>query len=152
MKNIFIGNLNFSTSEGALRQLFAAFGPAGFNNVYCIDDPRLKVRMASERQEKDKYTHAEVRFEHPARGKDTCDECAHFIRGSLGGWHVGGCEIVKDPIEPEDWCKKFNASLVKPLKTLKLTSRLTTMAAWIPTDFLCIWAQRRTTRKFRLGW
>jgi hypothetical protein len=38
---------------------------------------------------------------------------------------------VKDPIEPEDWCKKFNASLVKPLKTLKLTSRLTTMAAWI---------------------
>src|SRR6266849_494683 len=27
MKDIFVGNLNFSTSEGALRQLFAAFGP-----------------------------------------------------------------------------------------------------------------------------
>src|SRR5713226_5821790 len=27
MKNIFVGNLNSSTSEGALRQLFAAFGP-----------------------------------------------------------------------------------------------------------------------------
>ena len=27
MKSIFVGNLNFSTSEGALRQLFAAFGP-----------------------------------------------------------------------------------------------------------------------------
>jgi cold-inducible RNA-binding protein len=27
LKNIFVGNLNFSTSEGALRQLFAAFGP-----------------------------------------------------------------------------------------------------------------------------
>jgi hypothetical protein len=87
--------------------------------------------MAPERQDKDKYTHAEVRFEHPARGKNACDECAHFIRGSLGGWHVGGCEIVKDPIEPEDWCNNFNASLVKPLKTLKLTSRLTPMAAWI---------------------
>ena len=87
--------------------------------------------MVSERQDKDKYTHAEVRFEHPARGENTCDECEHFIRGSLGGWHIGGCEIVKDPIEPEDWCNKFNASLVKPLKTLKLTSRLPPMAAWI---------------------
>ena len=27
MKSIFVGNLNFSTSEGALRRLFAAFGP-----------------------------------------------------------------------------------------------------------------------------
>jgi hypothetical protein len=94
--------------------------------------------MAPERQDKDKYTHAEVRFEHPARNKTLYDSpaeylrrVAHFIRGSLGGWHVGGCEIVKDPIEPEDWCNKFNASLVKPLKTLKLTSRLTPMAAWI---------------------
>jgi hypothetical protein len=97
--------------------------PPSLNNVYCIDDPRLKVKMASERQEK--YTHAEVGLEHPARVKNTCDECAHFIRGSLGGWHVGGCEIVEDPIEPEDWCNKFN------LKTLKLTSRLTPIAAWI---------------------
>jgi hypothetical protein len=48
--------------------------------------------MAPERQDEDKYPHAEVRFEHPARGKNTC-ECAHFIRGSLGGWHVGGCEL-----------------------------------------------------------
>ncbi len=79
------------------------------SHVYCIDDPRLKVKMASERQEKDKYTHAEVGFEHPARGKDICGECAHFIRGSLGGWHVGGCEIVKDPIEPENWCNRFRA-------------------------------------------
>ncbi len=29
MKNIFVGNLNSRTSEGALRQLFAAFGPVG---------------------------------------------------------------------------------------------------------------------------
>ena len=27
MKNIFVGNLNSNTSEGALRQLFVAFGP-----------------------------------------------------------------------------------------------------------------------------
>jgi len=27
MKNIFVGNLNPNTSEGALRQLFVAFGP-----------------------------------------------------------------------------------------------------------------------------
>jgi hypothetical protein len=97
----------------------------------CIGSDLRMKGMARERQDKDKYTHAEVRFEHPARGKNTCDECAQFIRGSLGGWHVGGCEIVKNPIEPEDWCNKFNASLVKPLKTLKRTSRLTPMAAWI---------------------
>lgn len=36
MKSIFVGNLNFSTSEGALRQLFAAFGPA--NQVKIIMD------------------------------------------------------------------------------------------------------------------
>ena len=125
MEDIFVGNLNSSISEGAC----VSFRGIGASRVQ--HDPRLKVRVAPERQEKDKYTHAEVRFEHPARGKNTCDECAHFIRGSLGGWHVGGCEIVKDPIEPEDWCNKFNAFLVKPLKTLKVTSRLTPMAAWI---------------------
>jgi NAD(P)-dependent dehydrogenase (short-subunit alcohol dehydrogenase family) len=40
-------------------------------------------------------------------------------------------EIVKDPIEPQDWCNKFDAFLVNPLKTPRLTSRLTPMAAWI---------------------
>src|SRR5713226_1338309 len=35
---------------------------------YC--DPRLKVRMAPERQDKDKYTHAEVRFEHHREGQE----------------------------------------------------------------------------------
>ncbi len=42
--------------------------------------------MAPERQDKDKHTHVEVGFEHPARGKNTCDECAHFIRGR---WAAG---------------------------------------------------------------
>ncbi len=110
-----------------------AFSPSPPSVNKCIADPRLKVKMAPERQDKDKHTHVEVGFEHPARAKNTCDECAHFIRGSLGGWHVGGCELVKDPIEPQDWCNKFNASLVKPLKTLKLTSRLTPIGAWIST-------------------
>src|SRR6266849_8092869 len=35
---------------------------------YC--DPRLKVRMAPERQDKDKHTHAEVRFEHHREGQE----------------------------------------------------------------------------------
>ena len=36
MKNIFVGNLSSSTSEGALRQLFAAFGPV--NQVKIMTD------------------------------------------------------------------------------------------------------------------
>ena len=36
MKNIFVGNLNSSTSEDALRKLFAAFGPV--NRVKIIMD------------------------------------------------------------------------------------------------------------------
>jgi len=36
MKNIFVGNLNPKTSEGALRQLFAAFGPV--NQVKIMTD------------------------------------------------------------------------------------------------------------------
>ncbi len=37
MKDIFVGNLNSSTSEGALRQLFGAFGPV----------KRVKIMMDS---------------------------------------------------------------------------------------------------------
>ena len=36
MKNIFVGNLNFNTSEEALRQVFAPFGPV--NRVSIMAD------------------------------------------------------------------------------------------------------------------
>jgi len=36
MKSIFVGNLNFNTSEEALRQLFAAFGP--INRITIMTD------------------------------------------------------------------------------------------------------------------
>jgi RNA recognition motif-containing protein len=65
VKNIFVGNLNSSTSEGALRQLFAAFGP--------VD--RVKIMM-------DSYTgdrippHLVMLYDnfsaYPADGKDVC--------------------------------------------------------------------------------
>jgi len=51
---------------------------------------------------REKYSHEEVGYEHPAKGPHHCSECKHYETG--GGWH---CEIVKDPIHPEDWCKKF---------------------------------------------
>lgn len=48
-----------------------------------------------------RYTKEQVRYEHPAKGKDDCDDCAHFICDS------NACELVKGNIEPEDWCRKF---------------------------------------------
>ena len=48
-----------------------------------------------------KLTHAAVAFEHPAQGKNHCSECAHFLPS------VSRCQIVKSPIEPSDWCNRF---------------------------------------------
>ena len=50
----------------------------------------------------EKYTHAQVDYEHPAKGMDQCRDCTHFIAGK-----PAECEIVKSPIRPEDWCKKW---------------------------------------------
>jgi SPP1 gp7 family putative phage head morphogenesis protein len=58
----------------------------------------------------EKFTHAEVEFEHPAKGPHHCSECQHY-----GG--VDDCELVKSPIAPDDWCNKFEASADKLAKS-----------------------------------
>lgn len=51
-----------------------------------------------------KYSHEEVRYEHPSRhGKDECKDCEHYIRGS-----PPHCTGVVDPISPGDWCIRFD--------------------------------------------
>ena len=51
-----------------------------------------------------KFSKAEVNYEHPARGEHKCSECVHFevIRPN-------GCEIVRGLILPGDWCNKWKA-------------------------------------------
>lgn len=53
-----------------------------------------------------KLTHAEVAYEHPAKGMSHCSECVHYRDGYPPGMYPH-CVIVKDPIRPEDWCSKF---------------------------------------------
>jgi hypothetical protein len=53
-----------------------------------------------------KFTKAEARFEHPARGLDHCSECKHWVAPS-------SCAIVAGPIAPEDWCRHWTARNVR---------------------------------------
>ena len=48
-----------------------------------------------------KYTKPEVRFEHPANGRDRCSDCIHYLPDTRS------CKIVRGHIEPGDWCNKF---------------------------------------------
>ena len=54
-----------------------------------------------------KYSKAEVNFEHPAKGPDHCKDCKHY---KVVPYH--SCEIVPGVIMPNDWCKKFVAKSV----------------------------------------
>lgn len=49
------------------------------------------------------YFKSEVGYEHPARDyeREHCGICVHY--------HAHRCDIVRGPIQPEDWCKKFKA-------------------------------------------
>jgi hypothetical protein len=44
-------------------------------------------------------TKAQVEFEHPAKGKETCGDCKYFETR-----HPQGCEIVEGEIYGVDWC------------------------------------------------
>jgi hypothetical protein len=48
-----------------------------------------------------KYTKEQVKFQHPAKGKNQCGQCRHFLKNEEK------CEIVNGKIQPEDWCNKF---------------------------------------------
>lgn len=49
-----------------------------------------------------KYRKDEVRFEHPAKGKQHCGICEHFEVDA-----PRHCEIVAGIIESVDWCDRF---------------------------------------------
>jgi len=55
-----------------------------------------------ERDAKDKLSHKQVAYEHPAKGENHCGECAHFIGGI-----TDRCEIVRSPISAKDWCREY---------------------------------------------
>jgi len=51
-----------------------------------------------------KLSHKEVEYEHPAKmPPNNCAHCMHSFRRNRN-MH---CEIVVDPIRPEDWCNKY---------------------------------------------
>lgn len=52
--------------------------------------------------QEEKFTKAEVGYEHPAQGRDHCRDCIHF---EVERRHT--CEIVAGRINGRDWCKKF---------------------------------------------
>lgn len=57
-----------------------------------------------------KLSHAEVGYEHPAKNMKTrCENCIHYKAGYPPGLYPH-CEIVVDPIRPEDWCRKYKAN------------------------------------------
>jgi hypothetical protein len=47
-----------------------------------------------------KISKVEAEYEEPARGKDHCEHCAHWLRPDL-------CVKVRGLISPEGWCKLF---------------------------------------------
>jgi hypothetical protein len=53
-------------------------------------------------QTKHKLSHSQVDYEHPAKGAERCAGCKHYLPGK-----PPHCEDVKDPIRPEDWCRRF---------------------------------------------
>ena len=55
----------------------------------------------SEKPPREKFSHAQVAYEHPSKGEDHCGECKHYLKDPMR------CEIVRSPIRAEDWCRKF---------------------------------------------
>ena len=47
-----------------------------------------------------KVSHAHVKYEQPAIGKDRCGNCENFIKPS-------SCRTVKSPVRADGWCIRF---------------------------------------------
>jgi hypothetical protein len=58
--------------------------------------------QVNERREREKFTHEQVGYEHPAKGEYSCNGCKHFIRVM-----PPRCEIVRSPIRAKDWCRRW---------------------------------------------
>lgn len=67
-----------------------------------VSDDNYGPRNPSVKSNQPRYSKAEVGFEHPAKGRDDCDDCVHFQ-----GRDNETCELVKGEIQAEDWCRKF---------------------------------------------
>ena len=53
-----------------------------------------------------KLSHAEVAYEHPAKGMQHCSQCVHYVPDDPPDSEPH-CRIVRDPIRAGDWCKRF---------------------------------------------
>jgi hypothetical protein len=61
---------------------------------------------------KQKFSQAEVKFEHPGMGRDKCGECAFWLQLHKTGWR-GACRIVEGTIYYGDWCNQFKRRKVE---------------------------------------
>ena len=53
-----------------------------------------------------KRTKESAGFEHPAKGKEHCSQCVHFIQ------LADRCKIVQGEVLPVDWCEQFRKRVV----------------------------------------
>jgi hypothetical protein len=60
--------------------------------------------VGDEWEASEKYSHAEVSYEHPSESTKHCVGCEHYIHAQ-----VPRCEHVKSPIRPKDWCERWEA-------------------------------------------
>lgn len=59
--------------------------------------------VKGEREAKDKITHEDCGFQNPSREEDEhCSLCGYYIPA-----HVPRCQIVKSPIQANDYCNRF---------------------------------------------
>lgn len=72
------------------------------SETYGPRNPSIKAQLEPH------YTKAEVNFQHPAKGRDDCDECVHWL-----GPDKPACELVQGKVEHEDWCRKFELDRAK---------------------------------------
>lgn len=84
---------------------FAGGGNEGEDNPGPTKPKPSKPKKTKDAAEK--FTKAEVDFEHPAKGKYQCRGCKHFLPGQRA------CAIVAGEITAPDWCKKFDAAPVR---------------------------------------
>ena len=75
-------------------------GPGGYSKEIRQGKRKPPKEKILDQAHDAKLSHADVAFEHPARGPHHCSECAYFEAPAA-------CELVESPVAPEDWCERF---------------------------------------------
>ena len=69
----------------------------------CRIGDKAYFAFSDEDDDEGKLSHAEVSYEADADGPDHCGICTHYAGHS--------CDKVVNPIDPEGWCNRFDASI-----------------------------------------